>query len=51
MIATVLIVAGVCGLGLSYLGVVHHFWLGKSLNEETSLDPHADGKKRNVKRC
>lgn len=35
MIATVVIVAGVCGLALSYLGLIHHFWLGESSNENS----------------
>ena len=38
MIDTVLIVAGVCGLGASFLGIVHHFWLGKSLTETAVPD-------------
>ena len=33
MIATVLIVAGVCGLGLSFLGFLHPFWLREPFND------------------
>jgi hypothetical protein len=33
MIVTYLIVAGACALGLSYLGILHHCWLGESFKD------------------
>lgn len=44
MITTYLIVAVACALGLSYLGILHHCWLGESFNEEAPLDRSAKGK-------
>ena len=46
MIMAYLIVAGVCALGASFLGIVHHFWLGKSSNEKAAPDRHRKGARK-----
>jgi hypothetical protein len=51
VIATVLIVAGVCGLALSFLGVIHHCWLGESFNDDVAPVRQIAGESRSKRRA
>jgi hypothetical protein len=46
MIVAYLIVAGVGALAALFLGIVHHFWLGKSLNEKAAQVRHRKGARK-----
>jgi predicted alpha/beta hydrolase len=38
MTSDYLVVALVCGIAVSYLAIIHHFWLRDAFKEEASLD-------------
>ena len=44
MIASLIIVAGVCALGGSFLGIVHYFWLREPSTEQAFPDGRAKEK-------
>lgn len=41
MLADYIVFASVCAIVLSYLGIIHHFWLRDGFEEKTPLDVHA----------
>ena len=47
MIGDYIVVAVVYAIGLSFLGIIHHFWLRDAFKEETSLD----GRVENEGKC